>query len=144
MLSTVINSLCSALEYAKPIVGVDAVKAYKAAHSTLLSGQDVRNITIHERHVGIDHYGYIPPSGNTVNFDFRKTPRLVQEERSASTGVVLNVGANYHIEYQGKLTDLTDLCFQQFYEVRAFLVSRGVVTQQGAEADSPDSGAPAI
>ncbi|MBK6323701.1 hypothetical protein [Candidatus Aalborgicola defluviihabitans] len=143
LLGAVLNSLYSALEQAKPFTGVEAIKAYKAAHSTLLGGQGIRNITIHEKHVGIDHSGYIPPQGDAVNFDLRKTPRLVQEERSASKGVALHIGATHYIEYEGKLTDVTELCFQQFYELRAFLISCGVVTQQGAQADSPASGVPA-
>jgi len=143
LLGAVLNSLYSALEQAKPIAGVEAVKAYKAAHSALLGGMGIRNITIHEKHVGIDHFGYIPPPGNAVNFDFRRTPRLVQEEQAASKGVALHMGATHYIEYEGKLTDVTELCFQQFYELRAFLCSRGVVTQQGAQADSPAFGGPA-
>ena len=132
LVSAILNSLYSALEQAKPIASVEAVKAYKDAHSALFGGQGIRNTTIHEKHVGIDHAGYIPPSGSAVNFDFRTTPRLVQEERVTSNGVVLRMGANHYIEYEGKLTNVTELCFQQFSELRAFLVSRGVVTQQGA------------
>ncbi|WP_146220538.1 hypothetical protein [Thioalkalivibrio sp. ALE21] len=143
LLSAVLNSLYSALEQAKPIAGVEAVKAYKATRSALLGGQGVRNITIHEKHVGIDHSGYIPPPGNAVNFDLRKTPRLIQEERAASKGVVVRMGAKHYIEHEGKLTDVTELCFRQFYELRAFLSSRGIVTQQDAQADSPASGGPA-
>ncbi|UTW01765.1 hypothetical protein KDX31_10280 [Amphritea atlantica] len=143
LLGAVLNSLYSALEQAKPVAGVEAVKAYKATHSALLGGQGVRNITIHEKHVGIDHSDYIPPPGNAVNFDFRKTPRLIQEERAASKGVVLHMGANHYIEHEGKLTDVTELCFRQFYELRAFLSSRGIVTQQDVQADSPASGGPA-
>jgi len=142
LFGAVLNSLYSALEQAKPIAGVDAVKAYKATQSTLLGGQGLRNVTIHERHVGIDHSGYIPPP-LTVNIDLRKTPLLVREERAASKNVVVHMGATHYIEYKGELTDVTELCFRQFYEVRAFLVSSGVVTQQGAQADSPASGAPA-
>ena len=143
LLSAVLNSLYSALEQAKPIAGVGAIKAYKAAHSALLGGKGLRNITIHERHVGVDHSGYIPPPGNAVNFDFRKTPRLVQEEQAASKGVILNMGATHYIEYGGQLTHVTELCFQQFYELRTFLGAHGVVTQQGAQADGPAGSGPA-
>jgi hypothetical protein len=137
LLGAVLNSLYSALEQAKPIAGVKTVKEYKAAHSALLGSQGIRNITIHERHVSIDHSGYIPPPGNAVNFNLRKTPRLVQEERAVSKSVALRFGANHYIEYEGKLTEVTELCFQQFYELRAFLSTYGVVTQLGAQTDSP-------
>ncbi len=136
LLGAVLNSLFSALEQAKPIAGVDAIKSYKAAHSALLGGNGIRNLTIHEKHVGIHHSGYISPPGNAVNFDIRKTPRLVQEERLASTGVALHMGANHYIEHEGKLTDVTELCFQQFYELRAFLASYGIVIHQGTQVDT--------
>lgn len=128
LLSAILNSLYSALEQAKPIAGVEAVKAYKAAHSALLGGQGIRNITIHEKHVGVDHSGYIPTPGNALNLDFRKAPRLVQEERATSKGIALRLGANHYIEHEGKLTDVTELCFRQFYALRAFLSAHGVIT----------------
>jgi len=140
LLGAVLNSLYSALEQAKPIAGTETVKAYKAAHSALLGGRGIRNITIHEKHVGIDLSGYIPPPGNAVNFNFRKAPRLVEEERAASKGITLRMGASHYIEYEGKLTEVTELCFQQFYELRAFLSSHGVVTQPSAQADRLASG----
>lgn len=133
LLGAILNSLYSALEQAKPIAGVEAVKTYKATHSTLFGGQGIRNMTIHEKHVGVDHSGYIPPPGNAVNLDLRKTPLLVREERATSTGDALHMGAAHYIEYDGKLTDATELCFQHFYELREFLISRGVVTQQGVQ-----------
>ncbi len=142
LLGAILNSLYSALEQAKPIAGVEAVKAYKAAHSTLLGGQGIRNMTIHEKHVGTDYSGYIPSSGNAVNFDLRITPLLVEEEQAVSTGVVLHMGASHYIEHEGKLAEVTELCFQQFYELREFLISRDVVTQEGAQEGSSASGGP--
>jgi len=143
LLGAVLNSLYSALEQAKPVAGVEAVKTYKTSHSAILGGQGIRNITIHEKHVGIDYSGYIPPPANAVNFDLRKTPRIVEEGRESSKGVVFHLGATHYIEHEGKLTDVTELCFQQFYELRAFLVSHGVVPQQCAQADCPAPGGPA-
>lgn len=142
LLGAVLNSLYSALEQAKPSIGVAEVQAYKTAHTTLLGGKGIRNITIHERHVVIDHSGYIPPPGHAVSFDLRETPRLVQEERAASNGVALHMGVTHYIEYEGELTGVTELCFKQFYELREFLASRGVATQPGAPADAPSAASP--
>lgn len=135
LLGAVLNSIYSALEHAKPIAGVEAVKAYKAAHSALFGGKGIRNLTIHEKHIGIAHSGYIPPPGNAVNFYGGKAPRLVQEEQEASKGVNFYTGATHYIQYEGALTDVTGLCFQQLYALRTFLASNGVVTQQGSPAD---------
>ena len=132
-----LNALYSALEQAKPVLGVDAVKAYKHERSSLLGGKGLRNMTIHEKHVAIDHSGYIPLDRYSLNFDLRKSPRLIQEARSASVGIVLNIGATHYIELDGKLVHVTDLFFKQFYELRQFLIKNGVVTQQGSPVDRP-------
>jgi hypothetical protein len=135
LLGAVLNSFYAALEQAKPIAGVEAVKAYKSAHSELFGGKGIRNITIHEKHIRIAHSGYIPPPSNAVDFYGRKTPRLVQEEQVASKGVNFYMGATHYIEYKGALTDVTVLCFQQLYALRTFLDSHGALTQHGAPAD---------
>lgn len=52
LLGAVLNSIHSALEQAKPTAGVEAVKAYKAAHWALFGGKGIRNITMHDKHQG--------------------------------------------------------------------------------------------
>lgn len=129
LLGAFLNSLYSALEHAKSSVSVAEVKAYKNARPDLLGGNGIRNVTVHERHVEASHAGYIPPSGNAVNFDFRRPPRLVQEEKARSNGAVLQMGPSYYFDYGGKPVHVTDLCTSELYELRKFLRAHGVATQ---------------
>jgi len=124
LLSAILNALYSALEQSKPILGVDMVKSYKAARPSLFGGQGFRNITIHERHIEVDHSGYIP----TVNFSLHKTPRLISEEQDASKDTIFYIGSTHYIEVDGKLIHIATLCFKQFYELREFFITHGVVT----------------
>ena len=54
------------------------------------------------------------------------------------------MGASHYIEYKGKLTEVTELCFQQFYELCSFLSSHGVVSQPSVQADRLASGGSSI
>ena len=131
LMSAVLNSLYSALEQAKPIIGIDAVKFYKSENPHIFKGSGgLRNITVHERHVGVDFAGYIPPPGNAVNFDFRPTPRLVEEARSArsSGNLELNLGPDFYVELDGKLVEIGKLCHKQYYSLRSFFKEYGIVT----------------
>lgn len=60
-----------------------------------------------------------------------------------AANIAFGITHGRHIEYEGRLTDVTELCFQQFYDLRTFLISRGVVTHQGAQADGHAFGVPA-
>lgn len=131
LLSAVLNSLYSALEQAKPIVGVDAVTAYKSAHPLIFKGNGgLRNITVHERHVGVDYEGYIPPPWSTVNFDLRPTPKLIKEaEAMRPPGHVTTVlGPDFYVEQDGTLIEIGELCHEQYYALRNFFKARGVVS----------------
>ncbi|CCF96930.1 hypothetical protein B7R78_0009680 [Ralstonia solanacearum] len=128
LLSAFLNAVYSALEQAKPTIGEDAIKEYKDTHRTLLGGKGIRNMTIHEEHVDVSHSGYVPPPGNAVNFDFRQTPRLIQEEQERTSSVNLRFGPSHYIEYEGKLVHVTDLCSKQLYELLAFFITHGVLT----------------
>jgi len=131
LLSAVLNALYSALEQAKPVLGVDSVKAYKEQHSAILRGKSgLRNITVHERHVGPECSGYIPPAGNAVKLDLRPTPKLIVEIDAKLLPANLNraLGANHYIAIDGELRDITELCFEQYYALRRYLQANGIVT----------------
>lgn len=131
LLSAVLNALYSALEQAKPILGVDVMKTYKDTQSTIFKGRGgLRNVTVHERHIGPDHAGYIPPPGNAVNFDFRSTPKLIKETKAALPPGQVNfaLGPNHYVEIDGVLRDITELCFEQYYALRKFFKDGGIVT----------------
>lgn len=127
LLSAFLNSLYSALEHAKSSsVAVEAIQEYKRSRPDVLGGKGIRNLTVHEKQVEPSHAGYIPPHGNAVNFDFRPTPRLVQEERATAKGVVFNMGPSYYFECGGREVSVTELCSNELYELRKFLAAHGV------------------
>ena len=115
LLSAILGALSGALDQAKPIAGVAAVVAYKKSIPSVFDGKDaLRNMTIHERHVDVAFSGYIPPSGQAVNFSFRHVPLLVEEERKAIAGVILQMGPSHYIEVDGVLREIVGFCFTQF------------------------------
>ena len=131
LMSAVLNSLYSALEQAKPLVGVESVQRYKAEHSLIFKGGGgLRNVTVHDRHVGPDHSGYIAPAGDALKCDLRKRPKLVSEAEAALPRghVNLSLGANHYVEVDGSLVDITELCFAQYYALTAFLKEHQIVT----------------
>lgn len=130
LLSAVLNSLYSALEQAKPLIGVDAVMAYKSEHSLIFKGNGgLRNVTVHERHVGADYVGYVPVPGNAVNFNFRPTPKLVEEAETARPpgSVAVVMGPDFYVKIDGVLIEIGDFCHKQYHALRNFFRAQGVV-----------------
>ncbi|MET4000494.1 hypothetical protein [Marinobacterium sp. MBR-109] len=131
LLSAILNALYSALEQAKPIIGVDALKKYKDENTSIFKGKGgLRNITVHDRHVSPDFSGYIPPAPNAVNFDMRAKPKLIEEvEEFTPDGVIkVTLGSSHYVDLGTGLKDLTELCFEQFYRLREFLRYHEVIT----------------
>ncbi len=129
LLSAILNAFYSALEQAKPIAGVEAIKEYKLAHPIIFNSKEgLRNITVHERHIGSDHEGYIPPAGNSISFDFRPKPKLTTETESNPLKINISAGVNHYVEVGGILIDITELCFKQYYFLRRFLQEHKIGT----------------
>lgn len=126
LFGAVLNALYAALEHAKPIVGVDAVKAYKKNHP-LLGGDGLRNTTIHERHIAPDRAGYIPGDAAALSLPMRATPRLVQEQEAAANGPCLPLGDSHYIEFDGIPIDVCEVCLKAFADIHAFLRTHGAV-----------------
>lgn len=136
LLSAILNALYSSLEQAKPAIGVEAVVKYKSEHAKIFRGNGgLRNITVHERHVGVDFSGYIPSLGNAVNFDLRLTPKLVKEAEAArSPGIVnISLGPDFYVEVDGNLVNISDLCYQQYYSLRNFLHAHGLLPNNSSK-----------
>jgi hypothetical protein len=131
LLSAILNAFYSALEQAKPIAGVEAIKEYKLTHPVIFNSKEgLRNITVHERHIGSDHEGYIPPAGNSINFDFRPKPKLITETETESNPLEINLAAstNHYVEIGGALIGITELCFKQYYFLERFLQEHEIGT----------------
>ena len=68
--------------------------------------------TVHVKHTDTAYSGYIPPKGNEVNFDMRRTPLLVEEARVPGR-VDLVLGSDHYmfIDLRGKLVHVTQFCY---------------------------------
>ncbi len=83
LFAAVLNSFYSAVAIMRDKEGID-VKAFVAANPEIYArAKDggERAKTVHVRHTDAAFSGYIPPKGNEVNFNMRKTPLLIEEAR---------------------------------------------------------------
>jgi hypothetical protein len=106
--------------------GVD-VSSFRAAHPEVYGhardgGERAR--TVHVWHTDTAFSGYIPPKGNEVNFDLRKTPVLIEESRRpGSVDFALCPDHYMYIELRGKLEQVTQFCYDHFYQLKRFYES---------------------
>ncbi|MGB7551101.1 MAG: hypothetical protein WBM15_06000 [Chromatiaceae bacterium] len=105
--------------------GID-VKAFVAANPEIYArAKDggERAKTVHVRHTDAAFSGYIPPKGNEVNFNMRKTPLLIEEARiPGKVEFVFGPDHYMYIELHDKLEQVTQFCYDHFYRLRSFHV----------------------
>ncbi len=128
LFAAVLNSFYSAVAIMRDEEGID-VKAFVSAHPEIYArakGGGERAKTVHVKHTEAAFSGYIPLKGNEVNFDVRRTPRLIEEARVP--GIVdFALGPDHYmfIELRGKLEHVTKFCYDHFYQLKAFHVQAG-------------------
>ena len=123
LFSAVMNSFYATVVIMKEEEDVN-VEAFRQAnpeiYATIKNGGE-RAKTVHKGHTEVAMSGYIPPKGDSVNFDFRAQPLLIEESRRPGH-VDLVMGPNHYmyIELQGKHVDVGDFCRQHFYKLKTF------------------------
>lgn len=118
LLSAILNSFYSVTEHAKSIITVDKVQAFKESFPLFYKGkQGLRNMTVHEKHVEIDHEGYVRPVGK-VDFSFRPEPKLIQHKTGSTK---LSFVTSFYLEVDGELKRITELCYEHYYELCRFV-----------------------
>lgn len=123
LFAAVLNSFYSAVAIMRDEEGID-VKAFVDASPEIYArakNGGERAKTVHVKHTDVAFSGYIPPKGNEVNFDMRKTPLLIEESRIPGR-VDLVLGADHYmfIELRGKPEHVTQFCYDHYYRLRKF------------------------
>jgi hypothetical protein len=125
--SAILNSFYSVTELAKDDgAKKEEVQTFKIAHPLIYAGSGkggLRNTTVHVKHIVIDHAGYIPPKGNEVNINFKKTPKLVQEKKDKEVGIVLKFTPYFYIEINKEMKRIMAVVENHFSELRKFVAS---------------------
>lgn len=121
--AAVLNSFYATIAIMRDEEGVD-VSPFVRAHPEIYGRADKggeRAKTVHVSHTDIAYSGYIPPKGNEVNFNGRKTPALIEESRKPGRADFV-VGSDHYmlIEVFGKLVQVTQFCHDHFYQLKQF------------------------
>ena len=123
LLSAILNSFYSTIELLKDIVGKEQIAKFKSSFPIFYNRADkdgdqpgLRNLTVHVRHVEVDHEGYKPPIGR-VNLNLRQEPKLIQRK----TGVNLNLAPYFYLMVDNDLKRMTELCYEHYYELCKFV-----------------------
>jgi hypothetical protein len=143
LFAAVLNSFYSAIAIMRDEEGID-VSSFVGAHPEIYArakNGGERAKTVHVAHTDTAYSGYISPMGNEINFDFRKTPLLLEESRKPGRADFVFGPHHYmHIELYGKLVQVTQFCHDHFYKIRQFHAqnqpSAPQVAQQSGPADS--------
>lgn len=123
LFAAVLNSFYSTVAIMRDEEGID-VKAFVDANPEIYArakNGGERAKTVHIKHTDVAFSGYIPPKGNEINFDMRKTPLLIEESRNPGK-IDLVFGADHYmfIELHGKPEHVTQFCYDHFYHLRDF------------------------
>lgn len=125
--SAILNGFYSITELAKDNgTKKTDVQNFKNNHPIIYAGSGkggLRNTTVHVKHVDIDHSGYIPPKSNAVNFNLKETPKLIQDERNNTGGVVLNLTPYFYIEVNGVMKRVMELADSHYSELKKFVAA---------------------
>ena len=76
-----------------------------------------RNLTVHVKHVRVDHEGYKPPVGK-VNFSFRPEPKLIKHKAGTTN---LSLVPYFYLEVDGEFKRIIELCYEHYYELCKFV-----------------------
>ncbi|WP_417518374.1 hypothetical protein [Marinobacter sp.] len=82
-----------------------------------------RNTTVHVSHVQVSTAGYIPPPGNSVNFDFRDEPKLGPHYAPGACNIRL--GPQFYFSHGGKEIHALEFCYEHFYALQKFITEQG-------------------
>jgi hypothetical protein len=123
LFAAVLNSFYATIAIMRDVEGVNVspfVKAHPEIYERANKGGE-RAKTVHVSHTDVAYSGYIPPKGNEVNFNGRKTPVLVEESRKPGCADFVS-GPDYYmlIEVFGKLVQITQFCHDHFYQLKQF------------------------
>lgn len=125
--SAILNGFYSVTELAKNNGTRNAdVQTFKDNHPLFYAGSGrggLRNTTVHVKHIDIDHAGYIPPKGDTINFNFKDTPKLIRDEKANEDGVVLKFTPYFYIEVNGDMKRVMELANNHYYEIKKFVAT---------------------
>lgn len=123
LFAAALNSFYSTIAIMRDEEGVDVtlfVKAHPEIYERANKGGE-RAKTVHVSHTDVAYSGYIPPKGNEVNFNFRKTPVLIEESRKPGyADFVLGPDHYMLIEVSGNLVQVTQFCHDHFYQLKRF------------------------
>ncbi|MFO1419512.1 MAG: hypothetical protein U1F59_00835 [Candidatus Competibacteraceae bacterium] len=118
LLSAILNSFYSVTEHAKSIISLDKVQEFKDSFPLFYKGrQGLRNMTVHEKHIGVDHEGYKPPIGK-VSFSFRPEPKLSKHKTGTAN---LSLVSYFYLEVDGEFKRITELCYEHYYKLCKFV-----------------------
>ncbi len=123
MYAAVLNSFYSTIAIMEETEGIDVGDFRKSHPEIYARAKDggERAKTVHIRHTNTAFSGYIPPKGDSVNIDFRRTPLLVEESKvPGRCDIVLGPSHYMQIDLHGKLIDVCDFCFRHYYELKRF------------------------
>lgn len=123
LFAAVLNSFYSTVAIMRDEEGIN-VKTFVNEHPEIYArAKDggERAKTVHVKHTEAAFSGYIPPKGNALNFDLRKTPLLIEEACNFDR-VDCTFGPDHYmfIELRGKLEQVTQFCYSHFYKLKAF------------------------
>ena len=124
ILSAILNSFYSVTELAGGKQN-PKVKSFRyKEHPSIYAGSGkggLRNTTVHVRHISADHLGYIPPKGDSINFNMKRTAKLVEEQQNNKAGIAFNIGPYFYLKIGGKYQRITELLESHFKELKTFI-----------------------
>jgi hypothetical protein len=127
ILSAILNGFFSTLEIAMDGGSKKAdVKKFKISHPLFYARSDkggLRNTTVHVKHIKPDHVGYIPPNGDSIRFNFKKTPKIVKENQESKDGINFNMGKYFYLKIGKENKRIIELMNKHYIELKQFVRS---------------------
>ncbi|MEW8348255.1 MAG: hypothetical protein AB2687_08080 [Candidatus Thiodiazotropha taylori] len=124
ILSAILNGFYSATELLKNNKkNIEQVIKFKNQYPVIYSRSEkggLRNTTVHVKHVGIDYSGYISQSGNNLNFNFKRSPKLITNPTNISEKVILNHNKYFYLKIDDEHIRVSDLVGDHYYTLERF------------------------
>lgn len=125
VLSAILNGFFSTAEMAMENGKKrDKVEVFKKAHPLFYAHSTnggLRNTTVHVKHIKPDHSGYIPPKGDSINFNLKETPKIVKEKQDLQSGINFNMGPYFYLEVNGKFKRIMELVDEHYPILEQFV-----------------------
>lgn len=127
ILSAILNGFFSTLELAMDGGAKRTdVKNFKNSHPLFYARANkggLRNTTVHVKHIKPDHSGYIPPKGDSINFNFKELPKIVKENQDSEDGINFNMGKYFYLEINTDHKRIIEIMDKHYDELKQFIKS---------------------